>query len=328
VGTFGALRGIILLADMRKNQLEAVVHRGLDKSSQDLLPQISTPETLQGMKSSGTIQILAAEPQLSKDGRRSFFSLLSSLQLRIWVPFAINEHFKGGIGLGEKLSGEMYSADDQELLSTLTNQLTIALDNALAYKEIEQLNRGLEEKVRQRTEELWQEQEKLKEANQQLELRNRFIRATFGRYLSDEVVASLLESSEGLDLGGEKRTATLLMSDLRGFTPLSERLAPEQVLTITNRYLSAMVDVILRYQGTINEFVGDAILVIFGAPISREDDAQRAVACAIAMQQAMTSVNEQNRRAGLPEVEMGIGVHTGDVVVGNIGSHKRTKYGV
>jgi len=172
VGTFGALRGIILLADMRKNQLEAVVHRGLDKSSQDLLPQISTPETLQGMKSSGTIQILAAEPQLSKDGRRSFFSLLSSLQLRIWVPFAINEHFKGGIGLGEKLSGEMYSADDQELLSTLTNQLTIALDNALAYKEIEQLNRGLEEKVRQRTEELWQEQEKLKEANQQLELRN------------------------------------------------------------------------------------------------------------------------------------------------------------
>ncbi|HJY80573.1 MAG TPA: adenylate/guanylate cyclase domain-containing protein [Candidatus Binatia bacterium] len=138
----------------------------------------------------------------------------------------------------------------------------------------------------------------------------------------------MLESSEGLDLGGEKRTATLLMSDLRGFTPLSERLAPEQVLTITNRYLSAMVDVILRYQGTINEFVGDAILVIFGAPISREDDAQRAVACAIAMQQAMTSVNEQNRRAGLPEVEMGIGVHTGDVVVGNIGSHKRTKYGV
>ncbi len=118
------------------------------------------------------------------------------------------------------------------------------------------------------------------------------------------------------------------MSDLRGFTSLTERLVPEQVLTIVNRYLGAMVDVILRYHGTINEFIGDAILVIFGAPISREDDAQRAVACAVAMQQAMASVNVQNRRAGLPEVEMGIGVHTGDVVVGNIGSHKRTKYGV
>lgn len=89
-----------------------------------------------------------------------------------------------------------------------------------------------------------------------------------------------------------------------------------------------MVDVILRYHGTIDEFIGDAIFVIFGAPILRQDDAQRAVACAIAMQQAMETVNAQNRRDGLPEVEMGIGVHTGEVVVGNIGSDKRAKYGV
>jgi adenylate cyclase len=142
------------------------------------------------------------------------------------------------------------------------------------------------------------------------------------------VVASLLDSPEGLQLGGEKRKVTIVMSDLRGFTSLSERLPPERVVTMVNRYLGTMVEVIMQYQGTINEFIGDAIFVIFGAPIWRQDDAQRAVACAVAMQVAMASVNAQNRQEGLPDVEMGIGVNTGEVVVGNIGSPKRTKYGV
>jgi adenylate cyclase len=109
--------------------------------------------------------------------------------------------------------------------------------------------------------------------------------------------------------------------------PLSERLAPEQVVAMLNRYLETMVDVILPYQGTIQELMGDGLLVFFGAPIWRENDAQRAVACAVAMQLAMAAVNEQNRWEGLPDVEMGIGIHTGEVVVGNIGSYKRTKYG-
>jgi adenylate cyclase len=163
---------------------------------------------------------------------------------------------------------------------------------------------------------------------EQLELRNQFIRTTFSRYLTDEVVASLLDSPEGLRLGGEQRQITILMADLRGFASLSGRLAPQQVVTILNRYLGTMAEVIMQYQGTIDEFMGDAIFVIFGAPISREDHAQRAVACAVAMQLAMDTVNQQNRRDGLPEVEMGIGVNTGEVVVGNFGSHKRTKYGV
>jgi adenylate cyclase len=89
-----------------------------------------------------------------------------------------------------------------------------------------------------------------------------------------------------------------------------------------------MVTIIKQYQGTIDEFIGDAIFVLFGAPVWQEDDAQRAVACAVAMQLAMASVNEENRQEGLPEVEMGIGVHTGQVVVGNIGSPERMKYAV
>jgi adenylate cyclase len=164
---------------------------------------------------------------------------------------------------------------------------------------------------------------------QGLELRNQFIRATFGRYLSDDVVAGLLEGgAEGLKLGGQKREVTILMSDLRGFTSVTEGLPPEAVVGILNSYLAAMVDVIARHQGTIDEFIGDAILVLFGAPVGRHDDALRAVACALEMQLAMTAVNERFRREWLPEVEMGIAINTGPVVVGNIGSPKRTKYGV
>jgi class 3 adenylate cyclase/CheY-like chemotaxis protein len=161
-----------------------------------------------------------------------------------------------------------------------------------------------------------------------LEVRNRFIRNTFGRYLSDDVVESLLSTPEGLKLGGESRKVTILMTDLRGFTAISERMGPEQVVRMLNNYLGAMAEVILRYQGTIDEFIGDAILAIFGAPFSGEDDAQRAVACSIAMQTAMEEVNVQHRHEGLPRLEMGIAVHTGNVVVGNIGSQKRAKYGV
>ncbi|OGV70970.1 MAG: hypothetical protein A3K19_05600 [Lentisphaerae bacterium RIFOXYB12_FULL_65_16] len=163
---------------------------------------------------------------------------------------------------------------------------------------------------------------------QDLARRTEFIRRTFGRYLSEEVVASILETPEGLKLGGEMRDVTILMSDIRGFTSVSARLGPEKVVRILNSYLGAMTDVLKEYGGTIDEFIGDAILAIFGAPISYEDHAARAAACALAMQLKMVEVNRDFEKDGLPSLEMGIGIHTGEVIVGNIGSHKRVKYGV
>jgi len=183
------------------------------------------------------------------------------------------------------------------------------------------------EKKRLRDQEIKQQQQ-LNQLNKALEVRNRFIRETFGRYLSDDIVDTILESPEGLSLGGEKRTVTIMMSDLRGFTAIGEQLPAESVVSMINIYLDVMTEIILKYQGTIDEFIGDAILAIFGAPILRDDDAKRAVACALEMQLAMEEVNKRNREAGYPEVEMGIGINTGEVVVGNIGSKKRTKYGV
>lgn len=170
--------------------------------------------------------------------------------------------------------------------------------------------------------------EALLESQKKLEIRNHFIRQTFGRYLSDEIVDSVLEYPEGMKLGGEKRKVTIMMSDLRGFTAMTEQLPAESVVGIINIYLETMTDIILKYNGTIDEFIGDGILVIFGAPIERENDAVRAVACALEMQSAMEKMNQRNREAGYPAVAMGIGINTGEVIVGNIGSKKRTKYAV
>ena len=160
----------------------------------------------------------------------------------------------------------------------------------------------------------------------ELDDRNHFIRETFGRYVSDEVATRVLDDPSGLRFGGETRQVTMLMADLRGFTALAERLTPDQALAFLNRYLEKMVDIIMAHDGTINEILGDGIFVLFGAPIQRQDDARRAVACAVAMQLAINEMNAQHDREGLPEMDMGIAIHTGEVVVGNIGSQKRTKY--
>jgi adenylate cyclase len=166
----------------------------------------------------------------------------------------------------------------------------------------------------------------LAEKNAELARAHELVRRAFGRYVSEEVAASILQSPEGLEMGGEEREVTILMSDLRGFTALTARLTPHEVIEFLNLYLEAMVDVISRYEGTIDEIIGDAILVIFGAPLACDDHAAKAVACGLAMQLAIKEVNRRLTAKGAAEIEMGIGIHTGRVIVGNIGSLRRTKY--
>jgi class 3 adenylate cyclase len=153
------------------------------------------------------------------------------------------------------------------------------------------------------------------------------IKDTFGRYLTQEVVKRLLESKEGLKLGGETRQISMMMSDLRGFTALTSSMKPEDVITFLNRYLGKMLEIILDHHGIIDEIIGDGILAFFGAPETLENHPELAVACALKMQIAMQEINVQNEADGLPHLEMGVAVNTGEVIVGNIGSEKRAKYG-
>lgn len=169
---------------------------------------------------------------------------------------------------------------------------------------------------------------RIQSLNSQLELRNKLLNETFGRFLSDEIVKNLLDNPDGMKLGGESRTLTIMMSDLRGFTALSERMDPGDLITLLNHYLMEMTDAIQSNSGTIIEFIGDGILAIFGAPDYFEDNATKAVVAALTMQEKMKNINKWNDEHGYPFLEMGIGINTGEVIVGNIGSEKRTKYGV
>ncbi|HEU4369520.1 MAG TPA: adenylate/guanylate cyclase domain-containing protein [Methylomirabilota bacterium] len=155
-----------------------------------------------------------------------------------------------------------------------------------------------------------------------------FIRDTFGRYVSPEVARQILESPGGLRFGGEKRDVTVLMSDLRGYTRFAEIGEPARVVAVLNDYLARMADIIIAHGGTINEFIGDAIFAVFGAPAAHPDHAERAAGAALAMQRAMTGINAAHERGDLPRFEMGIGINTGEAVLGNIGSEQRAKYAV
>ena len=170
--------------------------------------------------------------------------------------------------------------------------------------------------------------EKIKALNGQLEMRNKLISETFGRFLSDDIVRHLLDTPDGLRLGGKKQELTVMMSDLRGFTAMSERMDAADLISMLNHYLGEMTEVIQAHKGTIIEFIGDGIMALFGAPDYSETHALDAVAAALEMQGRMAEINEWNRENDYPTLEMGIGINTGEVIVGNIGSEKKTKYGV
>lgn len=126
----------------------------------------------------------------------------------------------------------------------------------------------------------------------------------------------------------EHKQVSILLSDLRGFTALTERCTPSEVIGLLNRYFSRMCEVIFRYRGTIDKFMGDGIMVLFGEPETDRDDLVRAIACATEMQSVMSEVNEINRSLGVPQLFMGIGINTGEVVAANVGSDLHREYTV
>lgn len=151
---------------------------------------------------------------------------------------------------------------------------------------------------------------------------------TAARKLLMSRVESLLNNSVAGELRPESRRVTILLSDLRGFTTIAETYSAMTVVEVLNRYFSRMTEIIVSCGGTIDKLMGDSIMVLFGAPTSDGDDVQRAIACAVEMQQAMSEFNEQNMSMDLPELFMGIGINTGEVVAGPVGSDLHREYTV
>lgn len=153
------------------------------------------------------------------------------------------------------------------------------------------------------------------------------VNTAFARYTSPDIADYVLRSPEGERSGGESREVTILMSDLRDFTGISGSLKPDQLIVLLNHYFEEMVEIIEKWKGTVIEFLGDGIFVVFGAPKEDAAHAANAVKCAVEMQNGMRGINEWNFRNGFPELHMGIGINSGEAVVGNIGSSLKMKYG-
>jgi class 3 adenylate cyclase len=163
-------------------------------------------------------------------------------------------------------------------------------------------------------------------AAQQHAQETRRIRGMFSRYVSQQVADKILASGQALQ--NERRHVTVMFCDIRDFTRMSEQLSPDQVISFLNDYLSRMIDVVFDFGGTLDKFIGDAIMAVFGAPLSTGEDAKNAVRAALRMREKLAELNEERVAAGRPPIQTGIGIHTGDVVAGSIGSELRMEYTV
>jgi adenylate cyclase len=186
-----------------------------------------------------------------------------------------------------------FKPDDLELISAVAAQTAIAVENARAHERL---------------------------------AREEVARANYSRFLPEYVVKQMLENPDSFKLGGINQTITILFADIRGFTAISEHAAPEKIVSLLNRYFSAMTDIIFAHGGTLDKYLGDGLMALFGAPTATPEDAANALNAAVAMQRRLLGINAELRKEGLSEVGVGIGLHTGEVIVGYIGSERRSEY--
>ena len=186
-----------------------------------------------------------------------------------------------------------FKPDDLELISAVAAQTAIAVENARAHERL---------------------------------AREEVARANYSRFLPEYVVKQMLENPESFKLGAVSQTITILFADIRGFTRISEHANPEKIVSLLNRYFSAMTDIIFAHGGTLDKYLGDGLMALFGAPTATPDDASNALNAAVAMQRRLLGINRELRDEGFPEIGVGMGLHTGEVVVGYIGSERRSEY--
>jgi len=186
-----------------------------------------------------------------------------------------------------------FKPDDLELISAVAAQTAIAVENARAHERL---------------------------------AREEVARANYSRFLPEYVVKQMLENPDSFKLGGVSQTITILFADIRGFTRISEHAPPEKIVSLLNRYFSAMTDIIFAHGGTLDKYLGDGLMALFGAPTATPDDASNALNAAVAMQRRLLGINRELRDEGFPEIGVGMGLHTGEVIVGYIGSDRRSEY--
>jgi len=248
-------------------------------------------KTIVSMATNEKHGFVASDLSSGNDIDKSKSILLLNLQCTMIVPFIVDNELYGLLQLDSTKRINAFTKEDLEMLSGISNQIAINIKNKQLISKISQ-------------------QEKVKNSLE--------------RFLGPKMVEHLIQNNINLDQKGQERNVSILFSDIRGFTPLSEKLQPTQVIEILSKYFSRMTEIIFKYDGFIDKFIGDAIFCIFGIPISQEDSSDLAVKTAIEMQKELEKLNKEFfiKDIGI-EINMGIGINTGSVVYGNIASMER-----
>ena len=211
------------------------------------------------------------------------------------APLKLEDRVLGSLYIDTRKRDITFKEEDLELFASLASQLAMAIDNVQLYEKMLSV-----EKKRQ----------------------------NLSRFLSPTIVDEIMKEESALELGGHKRVVTTFFCDIRGFTPIAERLSPSMMVDILNEHFTAMTAIVFEYKGTLDKYIGDELMAVFGAPISSHDDALRATKAALAIQAKNAELNEQRARDERPILHLGIGVNTGEVIAGYIGSPMRMEFTV
>ena len=211
------------------------------------------------------------------------------------VPLYSKEKIIGVIQVINKKDHLPFTKENEELLNTFACHAAIAIENAKLYENIREEERK---------------------------------RGIYQRFLSPQIVDEIMNKAKTISLGGRRQNVTVLFSDIRGFTEITEAKPPEYIVDLLNEYFGEMIDIIFKYGGTLDKFIGDGLMAVFGTPIYYKDHAKRGMAAALEMQERLKALNMRNRKRGFVEFAVGIGINTGSVIAGNIGSEKRMEYTV
>jgi class 3 adenylate cyclase len=296
IGTFGVFRGFIVIVDTTKGKIEAVTERDIDKTSMETLFQtIESGFFLKEIKKIAGTQILGGRDKGQKKGKKKIFDLLSSLQIRIWIPFEVNKNLSGVIGLGDKLSGDPYTPDDRELLSTLANQGAVAIQNATTHQEVVRYAEELEASLKR------------------IHILES-IKSNLSKFVPRTVQTLIEEAPEAPLLDKHEADVSVLFADLTGYTRLSEQMEQDQLNRIVERYFGAFLDEILKNGGDVSETAGDGLMVIFQNSDPRLH-ANAAVLTALGIQRRTREINCE-LQGQLSPIGVHVGVNSGIASVG------------
>jgi adenylate cyclase len=221
--------------------------------------------------------------------------IMQGIRSTMCVPLLHDDTVVGVMMLDSKLATHAFDEKDLALFETVASQAAIAIQNTLFAKRLEQ---------------------------------EAVMRERFRRLLSPDIAEQVMSGKLEVKKGGELRETTVLFADIRGFTSMSESYKPQIVVDALNEYFERMVEIVFRYEGTLDKFIGDEMMVLFGAPVAHPDDPIRAAKAALEMQRALGAINERHASQSIPPFEIGIGINTGEVVAGYIGSSQALEYTV